>query len=351
MVSEALLIWVLAVEIAALASTILILFGYGFRVWWYGRWSQPSIARARDRLAEALQRPLRAGRVPPCVWRLPWRLRIRLFADVSPSLSGAQRKRLTELAHKMNLIVPLEGRCRSRLWWRRLHAARLLTLLGGGETVVPQLLTDPHPLVRAQAAEWATGHATPAVIDALLNLLADRVRLCRSTTQDALSRMGEAVVQPLAKYLSTHSGHDVEAALEVAVHLADQRFLASGLTRCRDESPRVRELSATLLGALGGETTVEVLTELLADPAARVRAAAARALGKLGHWPAAPTVAPFLRDPAWIVRRETGLALRDFGAPGILFLRRYLTDSDRFAADMARQVLDLPDTIEVAGLP
>jgi HEAT repeat protein len=75
-----------------------------------------------------------------------------------------------------------------------------------------------------------------------------------------------------------------------------------------------------------------------------VRAAAAKALGKLGHWPAASSLASLLRDRDWNVRREAGLALRAFGAPGALFLRRSLSDSDPFACDMARQVLDLPET-------
>jgi hypothetical protein len=62
----------------------------------------------------------------------------------------------------------------------------------------------------------------------------------------------------------------------------------------------------------------------------------------MGHWPAGPAVARLLRDRAWEVRRASGLALRRLGSPGQLLLRRALTDADPFAADMARQVLDLP---------
>jgi HEAT repeat protein len=53
-------------------------------------------------------------------------------------------------------------------------------------------------------------------------------------------------------------------------------------------------------------------------------------------------VAELLRDPAWIVRREAGLALRTLGNPGTVLLRRALRNPDRFAADMARQVMDIP---------
>jgi HEAT repeat protein len=96
---------------------------------------------------------------------------------------------------------------------------------------------------------------------------------------------------------------------------------------------------------------VQELLDLLTDPVPEVRATAAHALGKLGHWPAVSHLAPLLRDRAWIVRREAGLALRALGAPGLLYLRRYLTDADHFAADMAQQVLDLPSTVGLETSP
>jgi hypothetical protein len=45
------------------------------------------------------------------------------------------------------------------------------------------------------------------------------------------------------------------------------------------------------------------------------------------------------------VRRRSGLALIAMGAPGVLALRGALDDEDRFARDMARQLLDLPDAV------
>ena len=61
------------------------------------------------------------------------------------------------------------------------------------------------------------------------------------------------------------------------------------------------------------------------------------------YWQAGTLLAERLRDERWRVRREAGLALRALGAPGTLFLRRALKGDDRFAADMAQQVLDLPE--------
>jgi hypothetical protein len=60
------------------------------------------------------------------------------------------------------------------------------------------------------------------------------------------------------------------------------------------------------------------------------------------HWQAGSLLAKGLCDSTWRVRRQSALALRALGAPGTLFLRRALKGDDRFAADMAQQILDLP---------
>ncbi len=186
-------------------------------------------------------------------------------------------------------------------------------------------------------------HPSPEVIDKLLGLLADPSGLCRFTVQDSLIRIGPATVEPLLTFLDSHSGAVLEPALEVALSLADPRFSLPALNLCDDALPQVRALAASLLGALGGSESVDQLTALLHDSVPQVRAAAASSLGKLRHWPSAKWLAVALRDPAWIVRREAGLALRAMGSPGTLFLRQSLTDYDHFAADMAKQVLGLPE--------
>jgi HEAT repeat protein len=112
----------------------------------------------------------------------------------------------------------------------------------------------------------------------------------------------------------------------------------------------VRALAIDVVGRTGGADAVERLTALLADPAPAPRAAAARALGHLGHWPAAGRLRELLRDPAWDVRRAAGVALHALGAPGALLLRRALLDEDRFAADMARQILQVPAEVELEAI-
>jgi hypothetical protein len=349
MASATILAWVLSGEVALLAGILLIFLGHGAWLWLERKQSRPLLARGRRALLTVLEEGI------PTVERewlgtLAGRLQVRMFADVAPSLGGMQRQKLTALAHDIHLTAKAKTLCESRFWWRRLEGARLFTLLKAGESIVPLLFLDYHPIVRAQAAEWAADHPSAANIDSLLSLLSDANPLCRFTAQDSLLRMGSVVIEPLARYLFLHSGQQIEAALQVAAGLADLDFLAPALALCQDESPQVRTLAATLVGAVGGIVGVDALTTLLTDGCPEVRAAAAQALGKLHHWPAAARLASLLRDPTWIVRQAAGLALRALGAPGQLFLRRLCTDSDAYAMDMARQILDLPAEGEVVGL-
>jgi len=274
---------------------------------------------------------------------LPRRLRIHVLAGVAPSLAGAHRQRLTALAAELGLVAWAEARCRSHLWWRRLHGVRLCTLLGGGAASVPPLLGDRRPEVRAQAAQWVVEHHEDEFIDLLLRRLDADEGSSRFAVQDSLIRIGKPLLNRLAVHLSVPSEQSMAPALEVAVALADPVLLPAALSMCHDDARRIRALAAELAGAIGGSAAVEMLVELLDDEAFEVRAAAARALGRAQHWPAAAALARLLGDHSWDVRMQAAVALRSLGSPGILFLRRARSAGDAFAADAARHMLDLPE--------
>ena len=338
------------IELVVLLIILFAIFGHALWVRWDKTRRGPTLARARQTLAQVLNpvAPVKGDEIElawadlEAVRALPDHLQAQVFVELARNLSGRQKAAVAHIAGRVGLIARTELSLQSRLWWRRLRATRLLTLLGAGEGSMPKLLSDRHPRVRAQAADWAAAYPNPDIITALLNVLGDPAKLCRFTAQNSLLRMGAVVGPFLADYVAHHSGPSLVAALEVAVGLAELRFLGPALKLCQDGSPSVRTLAATLLGQIGGSEVASMLQELLRDPETSVRAEAARGLGKLGEWPAAPALACTLRDPSWDVRREAGLALRAMGSPGILLLRRSLSDRDAFAADMARQALDIP---------
>src|SRR4029453_574234 len=236
-ISFTLLQHIVLVQAILLAVSLGLFFAHGLWLAWYGGRYQTLVERPQAPIGEGAL----GGRALPLTeyeWlcALPVRLQIRLFTHLAPSLSGAKKQQLTALAHASGLLAWAATRCRSQWWWRRLRGAHLFTLLGGGEHVVPVLFWDRAALVRAQAAEWAVEHPTPAVVIILLLLLGDAESLCRFAAQDALVRLGPLVAEPLVHLLGFphRVGHlwplrmtaGVETALEVAVGLADARFFS-----------------------------------------------------------------------------------------------------------------------------
>src|SRR4051794_27131079 len=112
MIATTWLLWALITEGALLAGTLGVFFGHGLWLWWYRARNQPLLARARIILTTALE-----GTTLPCqdqewLQTLPMRLRITLFAELAPSLSGVQRQRLTELAQEIGLSRHAVAHCR-----------------------------------------------------------------------------------------------------------------------------------------------------------------------------------------------------------------------------------------------
>ncbi|CAN5690552.1 hypothetical protein BH23GEM8_BH23GEM8_07630 [soil metagenome] len=274
---------------------------------------------------------------------LPRRLQIRLLAEAALPLAGAHRERLTAIFEQLGLVQWSGQACTSRVWWKRLRAVRILTLLRTGGEHVRSLVEDPHPLVRAQAIEWCATEPDAALIHSLLDHLGDASRLCRFTVQDTLLRIGTPVAGPLRVRLLEPESAGTRNALRIAAGIAGPRFLEPALLHSASPRAETRSAAARLLGAVAGEAAVAQLVAMLGDADAGPRASAAAALGEMGQWTAANAVAPLLRDPAFPVRRAAGLSLRAMGSPGEIFLRRYRTDPDPQASGIATQILDLPD--------
>lgn len=342
----------LAVSLAVLAAFVLAAIGalFGHGVWLrIERYRDRAlIGPARDALFRAMREaasgtPTAEGRDPLAELRgLPMSLRLRLLVALAPSIDPSESTPLNRVARAVGVMARAEALCESRFWWRRLKGARLLALFGGGAGTRVRLLRDPHPAVRALAVEWAAADPTPESVEALVGFLTDPRQADLFTVQDALFRGGAAAVPPLARFLECGVGAGLEPALRIGAALADPRLVPPAIRLCSAADAGVRAAAAELLGATGGSDSTGVLADLLDDDDPVVRAAAARALGRLRFWRSAPRLADRMRDTAWPVRRSAGLALLAAGPPGQLMLRRMLGDSNSFAADMARQVLDLP---------
>ncbi len=348
MSADALVRMVLFAETLALAIGVGLLAAHFGWWWWYGRWSTGRLAAVRQSLREALAERDRHPAFARDFVRLPMRLQIYLLAELAPHLSGVEQHALRRLALRAGLLAKAERMCRSWFWSRRLFGAKICTLVGHSAPAVRALLADRTPTVRAQAVEWAVHAPDGGVIGDLLRMLGDRDGRCRFAAQDTLVRLGHGAIEPLVGYLETADHDGVLGALEVALTMADARLLAPAMRLADATAPDVRARAVALLGALGSEDGLTRIVGALDDPHPTVRLAALRALAALAHWPAAAAVARRVHDEAWDVRRQAALALRTFGPPGYIFLRRIREGADDpVAAAVARYALDLA----AAGVP
>ncbi|MHB8669217.1 MAG: HEAT repeat domain-containing protein [Acidimicrobiales bacterium] len=328
-------------EIVAVLCLVCLL-GHSVWLWWGRRVTAPRLARGRVALARYLDQPTSGTGIDPALGRLRRRLQKRVLSEVAVSLRGQQRATLGQLASDLGLVCSARRACGSRFWWRRLAAVHTLSVFGAEDERLDRMLDDPHPAVRAEAIEWAGDHPEIARTRRLVQLLGDPAPRCRRAAHDSLSGTGgELAHEPITEALLDRSPSVAAPALRLASRRPFPDQLPAALSLVADPEPAVRSAAAALLGALGGPEAIDALQHMLGDAEPSVREAAASGLGHLAHWPAAVAVGRLLRDPAWVVRCAAGHSLVALGAPGQVVLRGYREDPDPFAADMARQVLDV----------
>ena len=311
------------------------------------------VARLRPPALQALATAIRDGDARPAVTALATldrNARVSAVVDMAFTVAGDQRERLNSLVRDMGIWTRAMGWAVSRLWSRRLRAARLFSLFGAGtETRAEGLLDDSRPDVRAQASEWAGEHPTAQRAGRLVRMLDDDDPRCRFAAREALVRSGRTAIPAIRERLAAGDGTASLDLLAVAATLAVPEFLDRAVELCRSGDPATRAAAATVAGAIGGPEAVRALSGLLGDADHRVRVAAVQGLGSLGHWQAAAAAAELLEDSNWAVRRATALALGRMGPTGTLLLNRAAREGTPAAADTASYALGLsPALIEEA---
>jgi HEAT repeat protein len=265
MISEHLLDIAMLVEIGLLVLAVCLFFAHGAWLFLHERRVRRLTESARGSLAHLATRGTVNVEEIEALRRIPSDVQVIALLEISRHLSGAAKERLSFVAGQVGVVDRARKLCESRRWSRRLRGARILSRLDVVDPLVQRLLSDSHPAVRAQAAEWAAAQPSVILISAMLKLLADPATQARFAVQNALLRMGGVVAGPLATFLERNSGRAAEAGLRVAESLAEPRFGAAALRLSRTSDVGVRIAAARLLGAVGEAEGAERLIELLED--------------------------------------------------------------------------------------
>ncbi len=262
------------------------------------------------------------------------------------TIPAAQRDELAlALRHERWVTHALRQRG-SRFWWRRLEAARALSIVGTARDrpAVLALVRDEHPAVQIAAAAALPRVADAATYGAVVDELETMPKVVRQYLTGVLRQAGSVAAAALVQRIAHGAAMpDLASWIDLASSLDDPRAVAAVLAHVEHPSAAVRRAVARTLGHHAGPEAARALGTLVRDPDGSVRAAAALSVGELGAGATAPLVAPLVSDPVWRVRLHAALALAQLGERGRAALRAAREGDDRFARDMATLVSGLSD--------
>jgi HEAT repeat protein len=317
------------------------------------RWRMDFRAREVAEAIRALERPLHAWLVCGAdVTAVRDALRGMRAPAAFRSLARLATQQLT-LQHQQTLARVLRGEpwaslilrhARSRLWWRRFDAARLLCVVGDARDaeLIATLMDDPNPAVRLVAIDAAARLPGRALIDRELDSLPRRQDAVQAYQIAALSYHPLAAGDALMRRLTLDAPErKLIPWINAAGALAIPAILDRVLPLASHASFEVRLHVAMAMRRHASPDTPPTLLRLLADDDWRVRAQSARALGALRCRAAIDELAHAVRDRSWWVRFRSALALAQIGGEARQTLHDLRTCDDRMARDMSTLVAGL----------
>jgi HEAT repeat protein len=249
---------------------------------------------------------------------LPTAAAIESLVAWSTRLPGERWRDLaSELEHRP-WAVRLRAAARSRPWWKRLQAARFLSVVStpADLELVIQLLGDAHPAVHIAAAAALERNTDPRLVSAVLRRLPDMMAPVQAYYAAVLRHAHPVVVPMLVERMSHVYDLALPRIVEFAGRLGDAGLRQPITALAGHRSTEVRVQVARALGAFPHTGSVTALCDLATDTAWEVRAQAARALGRIADATTLKTLKAQLTDPVWWVRLRAALALTRLGPAG-----------------------------------
>ncbi len=250
----------------------------------------------------------------------------------------ARIMRTRTIAGALSLIPIVDRYLRSRLWWRRAAALRVLGVLQLRDHTQAAVaaLDDPHPDVRAAALDGLTYLHDVASLPAVVVRLHD-ASLQPARRLAALAAFGPECEDFLLELSQVDPAQLVNYARALAI-CGTARARPALARWTRDARPEVRAAAFETLAHVGVDAKAASLAiEALESAEEPVRAMAAYTLNGWGSGDAAVHLARHL-DDAWPVAVRAARSLRSMGSPGTIELQALASRSD-LAGLLARQTL------------
>jgi HEAT repeat protein len=272
------------------------------------------------------------------------RILTRLVVDYAMTISGPERDRL-KLIYDLALKERLLRDIRSHFIHIRLRAIRPFILFVDEEDF-PLLLTlmQGNPAVRLAVIDTLSDISHPVLIDWIFQTFAETPEPDLRASMNLMYSLGRKIENHIRPYLNdSMSAPKLGALIEMvgAIPLPSMYDLILEFTGHPDMEVRVRVARA--LGRLNilVKPVTRALAGLTKDEAWEVQAQALKSLGRLHVTTSLETLRRGMFSPHWHCRRNAGFALANLGDAGLKHLKKIAAQrADRYAADMARMVLE-----------
>jgi HEAT repeat protein len=276
--------------------------------------------------------------------RLPVPLAIDALVKWSARVPGERWRQLAIALEQAWWARLVRANSNSARWWKRLEAARFLSVAAMPRDVarLTRLINDPHPAVHVAAVAALERMEHTALTLTALDRLPRLAPTVQAYYAAMLLRSRPVVIEHLQKRLRRAEDPALPRFAEFAARLSEPA-LRERITALADHrDPEVRVQSARALGSFPHKESVAALKRLVTDEAWAVRAQAARSLGMIADAGTLPVLKAALQDDEWWVRLRAALALMRFGSGGRNALLEAEVGAHPLASAVARMVLGLP---------
>ncbi|HNY10451.1 MAG TPA: HEAT repeat domain-containing protein [Candidatus Wallbacteria bacterium] len=170
----------------------------------------------------------------------------------------------------IRMISALEGMLlKEKDKWQRASAAFALGEIGSIQVVksLTQALQDSEDCVRGNAVKGLGKTQAQDVIPVIIPLLEDPSDRVREDSVVALGKIGTPeILDPILKFLKQQNDSKlIDVVYKALIDAVDQRFLLPLTRALNDDLWIVKVAAAKLLGKIGNDSTIPLLTELLSD--------------------------------------------------------------------------------------
>jgi len=283
--------------------------------------------------------------------RAPHAIARRSLVRAIRALGDDALPRITQIYDALGFGEVAARELRAFSWTRRAEAAMEFGALRRADAAADcmRMLRDRRPEMRLAAARALSDMAAPGALRAILEGIPQATRWAISDTVELAHRFGEAGVPELHGTLSESTNRSARlGALEAIGEIQHADSLPILEAHLADKDVDVRAYATRAIGRIGGDAAVPLLVRSLRDSAWEVRAVAARALAPVRDPDALEALQAALADASWWVRLNAAESIAAQEAEGADTLRRTLASQDKFARDIATQMLERLQSREAA---